>query len=66
MYLSDFVSPNSEKYVLKQSAVNTELFYFSVSVFETPNVGASIYHKRVCEREYLPGVSSTQRELAMD
>ena len=33
---------------------NTELFYFSVWVFETPNERASIYHERACEREYIP------------
>ena len=34
---------------------NTELFSFSVWVFETPNKRASIYHERACEREYIPG-----------
>ena len=33
---------------------NTELFYFSVWVFETPNERVSIYHERACEREYIP------------
>ena len=33
---------------------NTELFYFSVWVFETPNERVSIYHQRACEREYFP------------
>ena len=33
---------------------NTELFYFSVGVFETPNEQVSINHERACEREYIP------------
>ena len=32
---------------------NTELFYFSVGAFETPNKRASIYDEQVCEGVYI-------------
>ena len=45
---------------------NTELFYFSVWAFETPNKQASIYHEWGMWTRVCLGVSSTQRELVMD
>ena len=66
IHLEDIVSTNSKQDDLKQSTVNTELFYFLVWVFKTPNMQASIYVWTSVWTRVSPRVSSMQRELAMD